>query len=196
MAWEFTDKTGQFRSVGGKDLQQLVNDGLIGKETRIKSTTSGRVSIADNVNGLKWPDEDSQESGDSYLEGYLEGYSVSSNEPLPAVEWPKEPPQTATPPNVPKDESTGIFDLGFRSAMTPALVSALWGTWLTVGAGGVALMAIGTGLQARSGGSVPQMVAAVAAYAVAYLLVSVVVRIFSECVIVLFRIADYLKRMK
>jgi hypothetical protein len=130
------------------------------------------------------------------LEGYLEGYSVSSNEPLPAVEWPKEPPQTATPPNVPKDEPIGIFDLGFRSAMTPALVSALWGTWLTVGAVGVALMAIGMGLRTRSGGSVPQMIGTVAAYAVAYLLASVVVRIFLECVIVLFRIADYLKRMK
>ena len=196
MAWEFTDKTGQLQLVGGNYLQQLVNNGLITRDTRVKSTTSGRTSIAGNINGLKWPDEDSQESGDSYLEGYLEGYSVSSNEPLPAVEWPKEPPQTATPPNVPKDEPIGIFDLGFRSAMTPALVSALWGTWLTVGAGGVALMAIGMGLQARSGGSVPQMVAAVAAYAVSHLLVSVVVRIFLECVIVLFRIADYLKRMK
>jgi hypothetical protein len=192
MAWEFTDANGQFRSVGGNDLQQLVNDGLIDKETRIKSTTSGRVSIADNVNGLRWPDEDGQES----VERYLEGYSVSSNEPPPVMEWPKEPPQTATPPNVPKDEPTGIFDLGFRSALTPALVSALWGTWLTVGAGGVALMAIGMGLRTRSGGSVPQMVATVAAYAVAYLLASVVVRIVLECVVVLFRIADYLKRMK
>jgi hypothetical protein len=97
---------------------------------------------------------------------------------------------------VPKDEPTGIFDLGFRSALTPALVSALWGTWLTVGAGGVALMAVGMGLRTRSGGSVPQMIATVAAYAVAYLLASVVVRIVLECVVVLFRIADYLKRMK
>jgi hypothetical protein len=192
MAWEFTDANGQFRSVGGNDLQQLVNDGLIEKETRIKSTTSGRVSIADNINGLRWPDEDGQES----VVRYLEGYSVSSNEPPPVMEWPKEPPQTATPPNVPKDEPTGIFDLGFRSALTPALVSALWGTWLTVGAGGVALMAVGMGLRTRSGGSVPQMIATVAAYAVSYLLASVVVRIVLECVVVLFRIADYLKRMK
>ena len=192
MAWEFTDESGRFRSVGGNDLQRLINDGLITKETRLMSTRSGKGAYAKLVTGLHWPDEDGQES----VERYLEGYSVSSNEPLPAVEWPKEPPQTATPPNVPKDEPTGIFDLGFRSALTPALVSALWGTWLTVGAGGVALMAVGMGLRTRSGGSVSQMVATVAAYAVAYLLVSVVVRIFSECVIVLFRIADYLKRMK
>ena len=192
MAWEFTDANGQFRSVGGNDLQQLVNDGLIDKETRLMSTRSGKSAYAKLVTGLRWPDEDGQES----VERYLEGYSVSSYEPPPVMEWPKEPPQTATPPNVPKDEPTGIFDLGFRSALTPALVSALWGTWLTVGAGGVALMAVGMGLRTRSGGSVPQMVATVAAYAVAYLLASVVVRIVLECVVVLFRIADYLKRMK
>lgn len=192
MAWEFEDEAGQFRSVGGNELQRLVNDGLITRSTRLTATISGKTAMAENVLGLKWPVEDEQE----HLERLLDGFPLFSEEPPPSRDWPKEPPQTATPPNVPKDEPTGIFDLGFRSALTPALVSALWGTWLTVGAGGVALMAIGMGLRTRSGGSVPQMVATVAAYAVAYLLASVVVRIVLECVVVLFRIADYLKRMK
>jgi hypothetical protein len=192
MAWEFTDEAGQFRSVGGNYLQRLINDGLITKETRLISTRSGKSAYAKHVTGLRWPDEDDQEN----VERLLDGFPLFSEEPLPANDWPKEPPQTATPVNVSRDERTGIFDLGFRSALTPALVSALWGTWLTVGAGGVALMAIGMGLRTRSGGSVPQMIATVAAYAVAYLLASVVVRIVLECVVVLFRIADYLKRMK
>jgi hypothetical protein len=192
MAWEFTDTAGQFRSVGGNELQRLINDGLITKETRLNSTLSGKSAYAKLVTGLRWPDKDEQE----HIERLLDGFPLFSEEPPPANDWPKEPPQTATPVNVSRDEPTGIFDLGFRSALTPALVSALWGTWLTVGACGVALMAVGMGLRTRSGGSVPQMIATVAAYAVAYLLASVVVRIVLECAVVLFRIADYLKRMK
>jgi hypothetical protein len=181
MAWEFEDITGQSHSVGGNELQALVDQGLVVKETVLWSTNSGKSARADRVLGLRFP-----EGSSSYEESQALDFCNIPASPA----WEYKPRKSEPVARV------GFLDLEFRGAITPTFVSLLWATWLVVGFAAIALVAVGLSVRVRSmGASWAQLVGIVVCILVGYVFATMVVRIVLECTVVLFRIADYLKRM-
>lgn len=180
MAWEFTDVNGDFHSVQSSDLQSLVDSGFIVENTILKSTRMGKSARAKEVAGLKFQfvDHTSREISNHWVDAPQK----------PSFEY--KPRKSAPPLRV------GLLDLNFRGAITPTFVSLLWASWLVVGFSSIALISFGLSVRVRSmGASWAQTGAIVFSILVGYVFLTMVVRIVLECTVVLFRIADYLKRM-
>lgn len=212
MAWSYEDLDGIVRSVSSEELRRLAIDGEIAPETIVLSTSTGKSGRADSIKGVEWPIPPSFLSGmwcamkesrasinrevsEWNDEQMSRETQAESREPVKTQAFSYEP---RTGPV--RQSNPGFFDLEFRDAITPTLVSALWTFWLAIL---VFIMVCGLGYLSYSisqtgdpvGIKAVKVIGGSACVLFFWLLLSILVRIVLEAAVVLFRIADYLKQI-
>lgn len=188
MAWEYFDVNGSFWSTSTAKLKLDASLGYINRDTEVVSTTTGKRGPAGEIKGLVFPED--------VFPGDLPPI-----EPIaPPIEQVRPEAQFKFEPRKVKKSNPGFFDVGFRDAITPTLVSLLWSLWLWVV--GVVLLA-GLAGWSYSVWSLARPVEFRLAgiffgsCSMVFLAVfsTMIVRIVLEGCVVLFRIADYLKEI-
>jgi hypothetical protein len=183
MAWEYFDVNGSFWSTSTAKLKLDAAIGYINRDTEVVSTTTGKRGPAGEIKGLVFPE------------------SPPLIEPIaPPIEQVRPEAGFKFEPRKVKKSNPGFFDVGFRDAITPTLVSLLWSLWLWVA--GVVLLA-GLAWWSYSVWSLARPVEFRLAgiffgsCSMVFLAVfsTMIVRIVLEGCVVLFRIADYLKEI-
>lgn len=185
MAWEYFDVNGSFWSTGTEKLKLDASLGYINRDTEVVSTTTGKRGPAGEIKGLLFPED-------------LPPIQPDPIAP-PIVQVRHEAGFKFEPRKV-KKSNPGFFDVGFRDAITPTLVSLLWSLWLWV-AGVVLLTVLVWWSYSVWSLSRPVEFRLAGIFfgccSIVFLAVfsTMIVRIVLEGCVVLFRIADYLKEI-
>lgn len=195
MAWEYFDVNGSFWSTSTAKLKLDASLGYINRDTEVVSTTTGKRGPAGEIKGLVFPED--VFPGDlppiEPIAPPIEVQAKRTRLPINDTGFKFEPRKV-------KKSNPGFFDVGFRDAITPTLVSLLWSLWLWVA--GVVLLA-GLAGWSYSVWSLARPVEFRLAgiffgsCSMVFLAVfsTMIVRIVLEGCVVLFRIADYLKEI-
>lgn len=194
MAWEYFDVNGSFWSTSTAKLKLDASLGYINRDTEVVSTTTGKRGPAGEIKGLVFPEDVFPEDLPP-IAPPIEVQAERTRLPPEQVGFKYQPRKGRV-----RGSNPGFFDLEFRDAITPVLVSGLWALWLSVV---ILTVIVGLGYFSytiwQTQNPVSVRLAKITAGSVCvlffWLFLSILVRIVLESAVVLFRIADYLKQI-
>lgn len=206
MAWEYEDLYGAFHSVDTETLRRHAFEGLINRQTEVVSTATGKRGLAGTVKGLSWNDDPPVQEPPKADSVSWEAFRDLQQQTHDALnEWRNDQVELKRleyqPRSVPVQKSNpGFFDINFREAITPVLVSALWQLWLWLSIlAMVSMIGLWSHRVAISDDDIilkgVKILFSTIAAVFVWLFFSILNRIVLEAAVVLFRIADYLKQI-